>query len=388
MKKIKQRVFDVIEIGTRYDWLSTGFDLLIVVAILANLTATLLFTFKEMQPYTGVLNVIELVTILLFTLEYILRIWTAEYLYPDKPEWKAVICFIFSFYGIIDLLTILPFYLPFVFPTGAVAFRMLRVFRIFRLFKINSQSDAFNVVTGVLKEKRNQLFSSVCLIFILMLASSLIMYGLEHDAQPDAFANAFSGIWWSVSTMLTVGYGDIYPVTLAGKVMAIIISFLGVGLVAVPTGIISAGFVEQYTKIKQGNEEGQEKDFVYVVSDIGKDKDWVGRTVGELELPPEIVLVMILRDDDSILPDAGTVLKENDRLVLGTKRYSKKRPVNLREIIIKEESKWIGQPIRDLDISRLDTIVTIQRDGRLIDPDEGTVIRNGDALIVHNRRRT
>ena len=89
------------------------------------------------------------------------------------------------------------------------------------------------------------------MIVMLMIASSLCMYSIEHNAQPEAFKNAFSGIWWSVSTLLTVGYGDIYPITTLGKFMAIVIAFLGVGMVAIPTGIISAGFVEHYSRIKQ-----------------------------------------------------------------------------------------------------------------------------------------
>lgn len=130
----------------------------------------------------------------------------------------------------------------------AVIFRMLRVARIFHLFRLNAKYDSFNIITTVLyeNEKRNQIISSVFIVFILMLASSLCMYSVEHEAQPTVFRNAFSGIWWSMSTLLTVGYGDIYPVTTLGCIMAICIAYLGVGAVAIPTGIISAGFVEQY----------------------------------------------------------------------------------------------------------------------------------------------
>ena len=130
----------------------------------------------------------------------------------------------------------------------AVIFRMLRVARIFHLFRLNAKYDSFNIITTVLyeNEKRNQIISSVFIVFILMLASSLCMYSVEHEAQPTVFRNAFSGIWWSMSTLLTVGYGDIYPVTTLGRIMAICIAYLGVGAVAIPTGIISAGFVEQY----------------------------------------------------------------------------------------------------------------------------------------------
>ena len=123
---------------------------------------------------------------------------------------------------------------------------MFRVVRIFRLFQINAYYDSLNVITDVIIGKRQQLLSSVFIIMVLMMSSSLCMYSLEHEAQPEVFSNAFSGIWWSVSTLLTVGYGDIYPVTTLGKMFSIFITFLGVGMVAIPTGIISAGFVDQY----------------------------------------------------------------------------------------------------------------------------------------------
>ena len=251
--RIKNRIYSIIEIGNKQDLPSTAFDYFIVIMIWSNLLATLALTFKRLEPYYGIFDAIEAVTVAIFTIEYILRIWTADQKYTDVSRLRASFSFIVSFFGLIDLLTILPWYLPFVFPTGIVAFRILRVFRIFRLFKINAQYDAFNVITEVLVEKKNQLLSSMCLILILMTASSLAMYGIENEAQPEVFSNAFSGIWWSVSTLLTVGYGDIYPITVAGRILAIITAFLGVGMVAIPTGIISAGFVEQYTRIKSSN---------------------------------------------------------------------------------------------------------------------------------------
>ena len=150
------------------------------------------------------------------------------------------------FDGVVDILTIVPVF----FLSGFVIFRMLRVARIFHLFRLNARYDSFNVITTVLYEKRNQIISSVFIVVILMLASSLCMYSVEHDAQP-VFRNAFSGVWWSMSTLLTVGYGDIYPITTLGRLMAICIAYLGVGVVAIPTGIISAGFVEQYQRKEQ-----------------------------------------------------------------------------------------------------------------------------------------
>ena len=122
---------------------------------------------------------------------------------------RATIRFLVSFDGIVDLLTIIPAF----FLSGFVIFRMLRVARVFHLFRLNAKYDSLNVITTVLYEKRNQIISSVFIVLILMLASSLCMYSVEHDAQPEVFRNAFSGIWWSMSTLLTVGYGDIYAIT-------------------------------------------------------------------------------------------------------------------------------------------------------------------------------
>ncbi len=208
------------------------------------------------------LDVIEWITVIGFTIEYILRVWTAEYLYPNKCTGIARIKYIFSGSGIVDFLSFLPNYLP-VFFRQEQLLRMFRVIRILRIFRVNSYYDALNVITEVIRRKR-QILSSVFIIVMLIIASSLCMYSLEHEAQPEVFKNAFSGIWWSVSTLLTVGYGDIYPVTVLGKMFSIIITFLGVGMVAIPTGILSAGFVEQYSLIKKSTDYLMEKELKFI----------------------------------------------------------------------------------------------------------------------------
>lgn len=385
MYKTKKRVFDIIQIGNRKDFISSAFDLFIVIVIVLNLSVTLLQTFDELAPYERILDVLELFTIIIFTIEYLLRIWTADLLYPDKPYWKAVLAFVLSLYGIIDFLTFFPYYLPVVFPMGAVAFRMFRVIRIFRLFRVNAQYDAFNVIINVLNDKKNQLISSICLILIFMVAASLCMYSLEHEAQPEQFANAFSGIWWSVSTLLTVGYGDIYPVTTLGKIMAIVISFLGVGMVAIPTGIISAGFVEQYTKLRMMAFHSEEHELKFVTSVIPQGHSWCGKRVKEVPFPPQIILVTIIRQGEALVPNGDTVMLENDTLVIGAKHYRGEEYINLKEIIIKEEHEWIGKQIKDLDISRQELIVMIRRRNRTIIPNGSTYVKEGDAVILYSK---
>lgn len=309
MKTRKKRIFDIIQIGKKDDFASRAFDLFISATILTNIAVLFLETFEQLMPYFPVLKGIETVTVIIFCVEYLLRIWTAEYLFPGKGRVKAVCRFLCSFDGIVDLCTILPFF----FLSGFIAFRMLRVVRIFHLFRINAYYDSFHVITSVLYEKKNQIISSVFIIIVLILAASLGMYSAEHEAQPGVFNNAFSGIWWSISTILTVGYGDIYPITILGRIMAIIISFLGVGVVAIPTGIISAGFVEQYTHMQRVRSKGNVKGTVTVR--IEHKSPFLGMTVQEIEEQYPMRLTVLIRKGAVIVPSGKEKIQQGDILV-------------------------------------------------------------------------
>lgn len=308
--KLKEKIFNIIQIGDKSNRISRMFDIFITVTIVANILVTFLQTFDELAFLTTVFKGVEYVTIFIFCVEYILRIWTAEYLYPDKSRGRSRLRFLVSFDGIVDFLTIVPVF----FLSGFVIFRMLRVARIFHLFRLNAKYDSFNVITTVLYEKRNQIISSVFIVLILMLASSLCMYSVEHDAQPTVFRNAFSGIWWSMSTLLTVGYGDIYPVTTLGRVMAICIAYLGVGVVAIPTGIISAGFVEQYQR--KSNLSSLKNEDIKEIAEVFVDKRYAGMTVEDIEEANQLTVFLILREDLSILPQKDTILRMNDIIVI------------------------------------------------------------------------
>ena len=317
---MKKRVFDIIQIGNRNDFPSRFFDYFIVTAILLNICVAFLDTFDGLSRFFTLFTVVEAVTVSIFCVEYAARIWTADVLYPDSTPGKARGRFLISFDGVVDLLTILPFF----YLSGFIVFRMLRVVRIFRLFRINAQYDSFNVIKSVLVEKRNQIASSVFIIVILMMASSLGIYSAEHNAQPDTFKNAFSGIWWSVSTLLTVGYGDIYPVTVVGRIMAILIAFLGVGVVAIPTGIISAGFVEHYTKKQHDHEKLPDIKEVGEVL-VDEESPFRGLTVAKAEEVYQIRLIVVLRDGLTVLPAGALTIKNGDILVINSDRIEKKK---------------------------------------------------------------
>jgi voltage-gated potassium channel len=312
----RKKVFDIIQISNHSDFLSSAFDVVLVAAILLNIAAMFLETFSGLSAYLPLFHGIEFVTVIFFCAEYILRIWTADYLYADETKGKARLKFIFSFDGVVELLTIIPLF----FLSGFVVFRMLRVVRIFHLFRINANMDSFNVIVQVLYEKKNQILSSLFIVIVLMLAASLSMYSAEHAVQPEAFRNAFDGLWWSVSALLTVGYGDIYPITVTGKIMAIIISFLGVGAVAIPTGIISAGFVEQYTKAQASTTPSETID---MIMDI--DSAWLGMSAEEVRQKSGRVILLVERNGETYVPDKTYNVQVKDHLTVFNETEGHKR---------------------------------------------------------------
>ena len=385
--KRRKRVLQVIEVGSDLDMASRIYDFINAGAIVINLILSILYTFAEVRERFGSWFVfLEGITVAFFTIDYVLRVFTAGELYDELTERHAVRKYVLSFAGVIDLLSFLPYYLPIFFPAGTVAFRMIRIVRIFRLFRINAYYDSLNVITEVISGKKQQLISSVYIILVLMLASSLCMYSIEHEAQPEVFQNAFSGIWWAASTLLTVGYGDIYPITIAGKLLGIVITFLGVGMVAIPTGIISAGFVDQYSNIKKRTEYGYEADTNFIKVRIGENDKWLGMRIADLDLPEGIIIAILKRKEEVIIPRGDIVLQEKDSIVLGAAPFEEHEKINLKEIVLKEQNPWNGVRICDLDISRHTVIVLVKRRNKAIIPNGNMFLQEGDRVFLYTKQ--
>jgi len=384
--KLRQKLFRMVSVGVVDVPLNKMYDVISTAALLVNLVAAVANTFDDIHVSFGnLLNGIEAVTVAFFAVDYVLRVVTAKSLYPNYSEPLAVGRYVFSFSGIIDILSFLPYYLPVFFPAGAAVFRMFRVARILRLFRINAYYDSLNVITEVLISKKQQLASSIYIILILMMGSSLCMYSLEHEAQPEVFSNAFSGIWWSASTLLTVGYGDIYPVTTLGQFFGIVISFLGVGMVAIPTGIISAGFVEQYSRLKKLGDYGVEEDIEFVELQIRAKDPWAGRKVKQLGLPKSALIAVVIRGKEILIPTGELILKPKDTVVLGAANYKSQHPVNLSEICLEKAHPWVGEKIRDLDISRQTIIVMVRRNGRGQIPNGDMILMERDVIYLYTK---
>lgn len=206
------------------------------------------------QDYQQQFYLFELFSVIVFTVEYLLRVWTANVLPRYSSSVTGNIKYALTPLAVIDLLAILPFYLPLI-GVDLRLLRMLRMFRVFRLFKIARYLKAIKLMKSVLDKKKEELVISLVFTIFLLLMASTLMYYIEHEAQPENFSSIPETMWWGIATLTTVGYGDIFPVTGLGRFLGGLIALIGIGLFALPTGILAAGFSEEISQseIEKGN---------------------------------------------------------------------------------------------------------------------------------------
>lgn len=206
-----------------------AFDLLIQLLIVLSLVAFSVETLPSLPAgWRRFLQAVEVISVMLFSAEYLLRLWVAD----NKPK------FAFSFFGIIDLLAILPFYLSFGIDLRSIrAFRLLRLFRILKLARYSKTIRRFHRAIIIARE---EVILFLFLTLILLYLAAVGIYHFEHDAQPEVFSSVFHSMWWAVATLTTVGYGDAYPITVGGRVFTFVILLIGLGIVSVPAGLVAS----------------------------------------------------------------------------------------------------------------------------------------------------
>lgn len=228
---MKQYIKNIVEINDNK--LSRYFAFFIQALILISVITFSIETIPNLKPQTRViLRSIEWFSVIIFSLEYILRIYVAD----SKPK------FIFSFFGIVDLLAILPFYLSF--GVDLRSLRALRFLRLFRILKLVRYNRAMNHFTSAIKSAKEEIFLFIFITLILIYFAAVGIYYFENQAQPEHFSSIFDSLWWAIITLTTVGYGDVYPITVGGKVFTFFILMIGLGIVAIPTGIISSALTK------------------------------------------------------------------------------------------------------------------------------------------------
>lgn len=252
---VKKKVHSLLhpEIGdTRLDKAINAF---IIILIGLNVIAVILETVPEIEKeYHDFFNYFDLISVIIFTIEYVLRVWSsnheAKYRHPVVGRLKYMV----SPAALIDLLAILPFYVHTIVGLDLRILRIFRLLRFFRLFRLTAYMKATKMVVNVFKNNANELMLSLLLAIFLIIISSSVVYFSEHLVQPDKFSSIPATIYWSVVTLTTVGYGDIYPITIAGKFFTCVILLAGVAIFALPAGIITAGFLEEIRKRKNNKQ--------------------------------------------------------------------------------------------------------------------------------------
>lgn len=249
---MKKRIYEILEKPDDTSRASTVFTFFIMTLIFLNVLAVIFDTVNSIYvKYETYFNAFELFSIAVFTIEYIFRLWSITAIEKYSHPIKGRLRFAVTPMALVDLVAILPFFLPFTFKVDLRFVRALRFFRLFRLFKMGRYIESHQTFKNVLSDKKEELVISVFVIFILLILSSGMMYYFEHEAQPEAFSNIPASMYWGISALTTGTLVDIKPITMAGRIFGAIISLLGIGLFALPSGIIASGFVEEIQKKRE-----------------------------------------------------------------------------------------------------------------------------------------
>lgn len=246
--EFKRHVFYALEIDRQDSPLISkvvgGFLFLLIVA---NAVLVFLSAQPHLEPLaTNILNAFFLFSTICFFLEYCSRVWTADLAYGNCTRARARVKYIFSALGIIDFMSFAPSMVSWFLPVTPTIIHAVNLLRLIRLVKVTRYMRGFRTMARVMRKHYHEIVASFLVIILVMFVTCVVMYEVEHAAQPDVFTDLFQGFWFAVETVTTTGYGDIVPITTVGKVCGMIVMMLSLGLIAIPGGIFSAGFVAEF----------------------------------------------------------------------------------------------------------------------------------------------
>jgi voltage-gated potassium channel len=253
----RERTWKILAVAEPGDTPSRVFDIFILVLIFANVVAVIVGTVESVyDPWSRFFDWFEIFSVIVFTVEYVGRLWSCV----SDPRYKnrvgGRLKFARQALSIIDLIAVLPFYLPFL----GVDLRFVRIFRIvriLRLAKVGRYYSSLTLIRDTAKSRKEELVLSFAILLTLLLIAATGIYYCENEAQPETFSSIPGSLWWAVVTLTTVGYGDAYPVTVVGKFFASLVAIVGIGMFALPTGILGAGFVEEIRRRKANSDPGR-----------------------------------------------------------------------------------------------------------------------------------
>ncbi|CAN5592273.1 hypothetical protein BH10BAC5_BH10BAC5_07200 [soil metagenome] len=244
--KIKKYIYDLLDPSDIEFPMAKLFNIILSAIIVLNAAAGIIDSVEWIKKeYHYYLHIFEIFSVAVFTIEYILRMWTITLAREYKLPVSGRIKYFFSFFALIDLFSILPYFMFLLFPFDTRVLRVFRLLRIVRILKIARYSKSLQTFGRIFKSKKKELTLSFMVILFLIVMASSVIYTVENEAQPEKFTDIPECMYWSVITLTTVGYGDMTPVTPLGRFFTTFIALLGLGMIALPTAIISTGFIEE-----------------------------------------------------------------------------------------------------------------------------------------------
>lgn len=263
MRKIRRRAWELLDVGRKNDKLSEFTDIVLITLISLNVLAVIIESVPEIYAaYPGFFESFEVFSVIAFTIEYVFRVWSITESMESKfrhPLWGRL-RFMMTPMQLLDLIVIAPFYLVFFIQ---VDLRMLRVLRLLRVFRLTRYSSSMGLLLQVLKKEGRNIGAALFVLLLLIIMAASLTFLAEHEAQPEAFGSIPAALWWAVVTMTTIGYGDVVPVTVMGRIFGAVIGIISVGMVALPAGLLASGFSEALERRRTAFEQ--------VVGDVMED---------------------------------------------------------------------------------------------------------------------
>jgi voltage-gated potassium channel len=251
---LRRRAHELTELARPDDPVAHAANAAMLALIVLNVAAVILETVPGLgERYRTAFSAFEVVSIVVFSLEYLVRLWGAvEEPGYERPVLGRLRCALRPL-TLIDLLSVLPFYLAFV-GLDLRYLRALRLLRLVRIAKLTRYSRSLQLMRQVVVKRRGELLGTAALMLLLLIVSACALYAAEREAQPESFSSIPAAMWWSITTLTTVGYGDVTPVTAIGKVLAAVVAVVGIGLFALPTGVLGAGFIAELSEQNDARE--------------------------------------------------------------------------------------------------------------------------------------